>query len=263
LRIWVTCHHRSTWIWVLVLGAVSTCHKYYCCLFIYYFTNLIDYYITHFRYQFLFIKIFKTYNNIHVNTTKNKLKKGGKGWARGEVVGLCYCCCHSRYCCSHCSCCHCHHSHCHLPPAPAALVPAGGGGGVAAAQCLCLCSFTLVPPFVWAAPICAHWPLFVLTAIYSCSLLLICSCFHSFAGPCLSLLSCTGRLSYLLLLVSIHLLVPVLVWLSLMLIWFDLYLFSFHLGSFVLGWACLYSFVLWWVSFWTLQPLVYLYQIYG
>jgi len=24
----VTCHHRSTWFWVLVLGAASACHKY-------------------------------------------------------------------------------------------------------------------------------------------------------------------------------------------------------------------------------------------
>ena len=28
LQIRVTCHHRSTWIWVVVLGAASTCHKY-------------------------------------------------------------------------------------------------------------------------------------------------------------------------------------------------------------------------------------------
>ena len=42
-------------------------------LFIY-FTNLIDYYITHFWYlQFLFIKLCKTHNNIHVNSTKKML----------------------------------------------------------------------------------------------------------------------------------------------------------------------------------------------
>ena len=55
---------------------------------------------------------------------------------------------------------------------------------LAATQCFRLCSFTLVLLFIWAAPICAHWPSFVLTATCSCCLLCL------FAGPCLSLLVC-------------------------------------------------------------------------
>jgi hypothetical protein len=108
---------------------------------------------------------------------KNKIKRGEQG---GEVVGLCCCCCHSRYHRSRCSRCCCH-SHCHLPLPP---VPAGGGG-VVVAQCLRSCSFALVLLFVWAAPIRAHWPSFVLVAARSCSLLLIRSRLCLFAGPCL------------------------------------------------------------------------------
>jgi hypothetical protein len=69
------------------LGSCSGCCEYLpqvlmrLLLFIYYFTNLIDYYITYFGYQFLFIKIFKIHNK---NTTKNKIKKGRKGGAGGR-----------------------------------------------------------------------------------------------------------------------------------------------------------------------------------
>jgi hypothetical protein len=90
-------------------------------------------------------------------------------------------------------------------------------------------SFVLVLLFVWAVPVCAHWPSFVLTTARSCSLLL--------AGPhahCCSFM------------LSIRLLVPVLVWLSLVLVG----------GCFGFVGA---SFVLVWLSFgliWAPQPLV-------
>ena len=77
-----------------------------------------------------------------------------------------------------------------LPPAPAAPVPAGGVGVV---QPLRLCSFVLVPPFVWAAFVCAHRPSFVIVSVCPCSfvpaqlywlaLVLVAARLHSFAGP--------------------------------------------------------------------------------
>ena len=42
LQVWVTGDHRSTWIWVYVLGAACTCHKYLsdCGIFIFYLITL-------------------------------------------------------------------------------------------------------------------------------------------------------------------------------------------------------------------------------
>ena len=149
-----TREYGNSQIWVFVLGAVSTCHKYswdYC---FYLFIILLIWLVIHFGYQFLFIKIFKICNNIHVNTTKNNIKKGGKGGKggqEGQVVGLCCCCSCSRYCCSHCSCCHHRHSRCPLP-----LLPLNAF--VRAHLCLSCCLFWQ-PPFMltglrlWSPPL--------------------------------------------------------------------------------------------------------------
>jgi hypothetical protein len=83
----------------------------------------------------------------------------------------------------------------------------------------------LVLPFVWAVPVCAHQPLFVLTTTHSRSLLL--------AGP--------HAYCCLFVLISIRLPVLVLVWLSLVLIGahfgFICALFMLIQLSFALVWA--------------------------
>src|SRR6267154_5262352 len=118
-----------------------------------------------------------------------------------------------------------------LPPAPAAPVLAGG---VVVIQPLRSCSFVLVPPFVWAAFVRAHWPSFVLATAR----------LRSFAGPCLSLLVCPR---------SVVLAGPRARRCSSPFIYWSPFLFGFRSRSFGFVRARLGSFALVWVSFALIQ----------
>ena len=76
----ITGWHGSGFLSGVLRVLATTTHEFVIFLI---FFNLIDYYITYFGNPFLFIKIFKIHNNIHGDTMKNKIKKGGKGGAGG------------------------------------------------------------------------------------------------------------------------------------------------------------------------------------